>query len=492
MITETGTFKYKTEPMTHQESLFSKTKDLEHYALFWEMGTGKTKVVIDTMAHLYLKGEIDGVLIICDKGGYRNWVDTEIPIHIPDNIPHRTGVWQATIGKRAYNKVSQLLYARDNCLDIVVMNVEAFSSEKASIFAEAFLESHYAMVVIDESDSIKTLSSKRTQAILKLRSQCDYRRILTGTPIANSPLDLYAQAEFLQQGLLGVSFVIFRSEYANLMLIDAGRGKRYWKIINYKNLDKLKEIIKPWSDRILKTECLDLPGKIYETVYVEHTPEQAKMYKDIKEQALTEYAGGLLTVTSAMTALTKLQQINCGHVIMNPLDDEEKGIPIEIPSNRIEVLLEVLDKTSGKVIIWANFRKDFELIGKALEENYGPESFVQYYGETKQNDRPDAIKRFREDQSCRFFVSNPATGGRSITLVEADYAIYYSYSWRLALRLQSEDRNYRKGQTKPCVYVDLCTPSTVDVKIRKSHQMKKDLASTILSDFSQVLDDEES
>ena len=191
-----------------------------------------------------------------------------------------------------------------------------------------------------------------------------------------------------------------------------------------------------------------------------------------------------------MTALMKLHQINCGHVKIDGIDDKD-GVTVDIPSNRLSALHELLSKVEGKVIIWANFRRDFELIGKMLTKEFGAESFVTYYGATHQDQRPLNVERFRNDPKCRFFVSNAATGGRSLTLIESDYAVYYSYSWRLALRLQSEDRNHRKGQTRPCTYVDLCIPNTVDVKIRRALQAKKELASSVLDNFSMLVADED-
>lgn len=496
MITEPfkfGEFKHKVTPMAHQEKTFLETRELKRYGLFWEMGCAKTKPTIDTAAWLFLKGEIDGLLVISDKGAYRNWTDTEIPIHMPDNIPYRQAVWKSTwTSKKAEAQTNQLLVARDNVLDIVVMNVEAFAREKAQAFAAAFLENHYGMIVVDESDSIKTITSKRTQAIIQLRDLAEYRRILTGTPITNSPLDIYAQAEFLEQGLLGESFVLFTAQYAIRILDMSIRGaKPHYKIIGYQNINQLNERVKAWSSRLLKTQCLDLPPKIYDVRYVEHTPEQKKMYKELKETALTEWAGGMLTVTSALTCLMKLHQINCGHVKLNPLSEDEDAPCVEIPSNRINELLYVLKQTSGKVIIWATFQKDFELIGKALSEEYGAGSWVDYYGLTPENQRVVNIGKFRTTPEVRFFVSNPATGGRGITLVEADYAVYYSYNWRLAFRLQSEDRNHRKGQTKPCTYIDLCTHNTIDVRIRHSWKVKKDLASCVLDNFVELLKDED-
>lgn len=485
-----GEFAFNTTPMAHQLKSFEETKDRPYYALFWEMGCAKTKVCIDTAAYLFLKGKIDGVLVISDKGAYGNWTNTEIPIHIPSNVPYRSLLWKSTVGKQYAELQQSFLTVKPDCLDFVAMNVEAFSRDKALIYAKEFIRNHYTLVIIDESDSIKSPKSKRTQAILTLRDVVEYRRILTGTPISNSPLDIYAQAEFLNRGLLGNSFTVFQAEYAHLMLTDTGRGKKYYTILGYKNLDQLRERIKPWSSSLFKKDCLDLPEKVYTTWHVEHTPEQAKMYKEIKELALTEYAGGLLTATSALTALIRLHQINCGHVKMDALSEDENGVVIDIPNNRVSTLIEILSKINGKVIIWACFKRDFELIGKALTEHFGKDSWVDYYGGTSEANRQIALERFLKQEHCRFFVSNPATGGRSLTLTVATYAIYYSYNWRLALRLQSEDRNHRKGQTKSCTYIDMCIPGTIDTKILKSHKDKKDIAHTILSDFKNIIEEE--
>lgn len=495
MITEPFKFGQPQEvlpSMQHQAEWYNKTRELSEFALFWEMGCAKSKVAIDTMAWLFHSGEIDGVLIIADKGAYRNWTDYELPIHMPKNTPWRSAVWKSTIGIKDKAKVDSLLIAKDDMLDIVVINVEAFGRGKADAFAKLFLTNHYGMVIVDESDSIKSSDSKRAQAVVALRDQCAYRRILTGTPIANNPLDLWMQAEFLKQGLLGESFVKFRAKYANLQLTRIpGRAKPFYTVTGFQNLDDLKVKLNTWSSRLLKTQCLDLPEKIYEVRYVEHTPEQERMYRELKQMALTEFEGGCLTAVNALTTITKLHQINCGHVKMDNLEDpEQDGQVIDIPSERINELLKTLKFARGKVIIWALFKRDFDLIGKAIKEEYGPEAYVDYYGGTPDKQRPINVDRFLNDPKCRFFNSNPATGGRALTLTVADFAVYYSYSWRLALRLQSEDRNHRKGQKSPCTYVDLCVRNTVDVKIRRNLRNKRDIASTVLGDFTELLTDE--
>lgn len=493
MITEPfkfGEFKHKVSPMKHQEENFLATRDRDVFANFWEMGCAKTKVMIDTAAWLFLKGEIDGVLVVTDKGVYENWALDQIPTHMMEGLPFRMSVWRATCGKQYQHKVNQLLVARDNVLDILIMNVEAFAGEKANTFAKAFLDSHYTLMIIDESDSIGRATAKRTNNLIVLGELANYKRILTGTPIADSPLQIYTQAQFLKPGLLGYnSFVAFRAEYANLITMDLGPGKKFYTITGYKNLDKLAESMKPWSSRLLKTECLDLPEKLYETVYVEHTDEQAKVYKQLCEESVVSFKQGLLSSVAAISTLTKLHQINCGHVKIDKTDENPDGQTIDIESNRIKVLLETLNKISGKVIIWAFFRRDFDLIGEALTKEYGPDSWVDYYGGTSSNERPENLAKFKTDPKCKYFLANTRTGGKGLNIVEATYSIYYSQGFSSSQRLQSEDRNYRQGQKFACTCIDLVTKKTIDIKILKALRSKKDISTRILDTFLTTIEE---
>lgn len=476
---EVGFFHHKVRPFDHQDRAFNETRDREHYALLWEMGCGKTKPILDTAAWLFLKGEIDGLLVICDNGAYRNWVDYEVPIHTMDEVPWRIAYWTSTLRAKERWEVEQLLIAQDNCLDILIMNVEAFSGKRAPVFAEGFLRSHYSMMVVDESTSIKNPRSNRTQAILCLAEFAQYRRIMTGTPITNSPCDVWSQFQFLSPGILGFeSFTAFRSFYCRTILVDVGRGKRYYQIVGYQNLEQLTASMTPHSSRLLKVNCLSLPEKIYEEYHVEHTPQQALAYASMREKAIIEFESGLVTAMSALVNLEKLHQINCGHV------KNDDGVVVDIPSNRVLELMKILEVIGRKTIIWAHFVRDIELITQALP----PGSWVDYYGGTDQCDRPDAIRQFRECPECLYFVSNQATGGKGISLVEASHTVYYSQSYNLMHRLQSEDRNHRPGQRNVVTYIDMITPGTVDVKIVKALKSKKDLAAQVLDAYRELLD----
>jgi SNF2 family DNA or RNA helicase len=460
-------------PMAHQQAVFNASRDLPYYGIWWEMGTGKSKLLIDTIAWLYLNREIDGVIIISDKGAYLNWPVVELPKHLMPEIPARIVTYRS-----GHN--NQELVGSDDILDIVVMNVEAFSGDRAKEYANKFIDTHHTLMAIDESTSIKSIKSQRTKNLIALGRRCDYRRILTGTPLVHSPLDAYSQCEFLSQGALGHStYTGFRREYAEMRTMTFG-SRCFQQVVGYRNLDKLSEKLRSFSSRILKYECLDLPEKVYEIEYVEHTPEQQKMYEDLKTFALSQHEQGLLTVTSAITTVNKLHQISCGHV---KLDD---GTTVDVPSNRIKSLLSLLERINGKVVIWCAFQRDVELIYAELESLKSGYP-VHYYGNTSYAERIEAIRAFKEDPECFWFVGTAATGGKGIDLTVANYEIYYSNSDSAEDRWQSEDRCHRKGQDRKVTILDLVTPSTVDVKILQRLRRKEALAYQVLDKFRDIL-----
>jgi SNF2 family DNA or RNA helicase len=477
-----GPFQYRTTPYKHQDEIFLKSRDLIAYGLFWEMGTGKSKPFIDTMAWLFLKGEIDGVIVVSDKGAYLNWEIEEIPRHMP-NIPYRIGHWNSHMRKAEQAVMERLMVAQDNTLDILCVNIEALSSERATLAVERFIKNHYCLMIIDESTSIKNPKAQRTLSAWKLGAQCDYRRIATGTPITQSPLDLFAQCQFLKPGLIGCnSFTAFRSYYATTILQSFGGRKPFLQITGYKNLDHLNRILQSFSSRILKTQCLDLPDKVYETLVIEHTPEQAAMYESLKRTAIIQLEQGLLTSTSALTTINKLMQINCGHV---KLDD---GTLLDVPSNRVNITVDLLETLGNeKVIIWCAYQRDVQLLLAEIKQRKLDGYAVHYYGLTTTEERAEHLRRFHTDPRCQWFIGTAATGGKALTLVEANKTIYYSNTYQLEDRLQSEDRNHRIGQTNKVTYIDMVCPGTIDQKVLASLKTKQDLASQVLDRFRELV-----
>ena len=232
------------------------------------------------------------------------------------------------------------------------VNVEAFSSGDGIKFAQNFLMCHKAMIAIDESTTIKTPTSNRTKNILSLRELAKYRRILTGSPVTKSPLDLFSQCAFLDPWLLNhESFWTFKSKYAVTRKIQA-HGRQVEIIVGYRNLGELSEKIKPFSKRILKEDCLDLPSKSYVKHYVELTDEQKKVYKQMKAEAIAFLDGKMQSSATVMTQLMRLHQITCGHFTA---DD---GTIKDLPCSRLTELMNILENVEGKTIIWSHYTHD--------------------------------------------------------------------------------------------------------------------------------------
>ena len=469
-------YKFKTKPYEHQITALEKSWDKEEYGYFMEMGTGKSKVLVDNIAMLYDKGKINAALIIAPKGVYRNWFSGEIPNHLPGHIDHKTVIWTATTSK-AKDKEYQQLFKIDYDLHILIMNVEAFSTKKGLEFATKFLNCHNTIMAIDESTTIKTPTAKRTKAILTLGKLAKYRRILTGSPVTKSPLDLYTQCNFLHEELLGFnSYYTFRNRYATM--IDRNFGGRRVQIVGgYKRLDELSDSLKKFSYRVLKEDCLDLPEKVYIQREVELSDEQRQIYSTMKSAALAQLKGKMATAPHVLTQLMRLHQITCGH-----LKNDDDTIT-EIKNNRMVELLDVLEEVEGKVIIWANYVYDIRQIVKAISKKFGEDSIVQYYGAIPADVRQKNIENFQDPKSdARFFIGNPQTGGYGITLTAANNVIYYSNGYDLEKRLQSEDRAHRIGQQKSVTYVDFITPKTVDEKIVKALRKKMNIATEIMGE----------
>ena len=468
-------YKFKTKPYAHQMTALEKSWNKESYAYFLEMGTGKTKVLIDNAAMLYDKGKIDGLLIVAPKGVVGTWYDQELPTHLPNHIENVTILWQANITKTQREKL-ETLFEVEESLHILIMNVEALSTTKGTDFAAKFISSHNTLMVIDESTTIKNPSAKRTKNILKLSTQTKYRRIMTGSPVTKNPLDLYSQCEFLSSWLLDFSsYYAFRNRYAEMKTLHV-HGRSIQVVDKFKNLHELSEQLKGFSYRVLKEDCLDLPEKNWTKRQITLTPDQRKIYTQMKETALAHLNGKVASTMTVLTQLMRLHQITCGHFTA---DD---GSTQPIASNRLNELINVLDELEGKAIIWAHYQYDIREIIRVIVEKYGPGSVVDYYGLTPQDERQPNIKKFQDDPRCRFIVGTPSTGGYGITLTAANTVIYYSNGYDLEKRLQSEDRAHRIGQKKNVTYVDIIAENTVDEKIVKALRDKINIASQVLGE----------
>lgn len=467
-------YEFKTKPFGHQKEGLAKARGRKGFAFFMEMGTGKTKLAIDEAGILWTEGQIDTMLIFAPKGVYRNWI-RELGMHMA--VPYTVQYWESGGGnKDKQRRLDALLTPDKTCLRVLVMNIEAIQTKGvATNYAHKFVESGRCYINIDESTTIKNPTSSRTKEAIALGRKCAYRRVSSGSPSPNSPLDLFSQFDFLGEGMIGTrSYFNFRARYAVMQQKNFG-GRKVQVVVGYRNVADLNKYVTEHSFRKLKEECMDLPPKVYRSLDVELTEEQSRLYAAMRDEAFAEFEGGFSSSQNAITTLMRLQQILCGHI------RDADGNLHRVSSNRISTIMDDLEGVSGACIIWSRFRPEVADIYEALRENYGESSVAQYHGGNTDTREAEA-QRYIDDDRCRFMVSTQQSGGYGNTWLKGVNVYYASNSFHLDHRLQSEDRPHRGGQTQKCVYTDLIARGTLDDKLIKSLRAKINIAETIMGD----------
>jgi SNF2 family DNA or RNA helicase len=434
-----------------------------------EMGTGKTKVAIDNAAFMKKNMWIDWVIVVAPNSVYRNWID-EIQKHSDSNVIH------VHKDKSIYG---DMIRHPERALKWFLINVEALSHKSGVEKLKSLLTRKNCrhLMILDESTTIKNRSAKRTRNICKLGKLANYRRILTGSPITKSPLDLYTQCEFLSPQLLGFdSFFTFRARYAVMQQIEMG-GKQMLFPKYYTNLDELTDKLKNFSFRVRKKDCLDLPDKLYTVRKINLTVKQAEIYNRLKKFAYATINQDEVSFANKLTEILRLHQVTNGFV-----KSDDGTIQVFDDCPKLKELMEILEDTEGKFIIWANYVQNIKTIINKLKEKYGADSVVSIFGEVSTEDRQQAVSKFQNDNSCRFFVGNPSTGGYGLTLTSASYVVYFSNSYNLEVREQSEDRAHRIGQDKNVTYIDLIAENTIDEFIVSALDKKLKLSAETLGE----------
>lgn len=483
------TYKPKTKPMAHQRAALRAaarqppgrvTDDV--FAYLMDMGTGKSKVVLDEFAEMATSGGPQDLLVIAPAGSYRNWFQDKSDLQQSELNTHLGAEFRERLVDVGYSsgggaplkrRIEAMLRVTDRPRALFI-NVEAMSNvDRAIELAREFVSQRLAYFAVDESTKIKGWKSKRTRHIIEIGEEAAVRRILTGLITPKSPMDLFSQFQFLDWRILGYkSYFAFQARYAVTRQMESG-GRKFKVIVGYQNIEELHEKIKPFSYRILKKDCLDLEEKVYTVREVEHTAEQKRNYAELKANATTMLGSGAHVSTQhAMTLFMRLHQINCGHVV------DEEGNEHDVESNRIAALLEVLEEHSGKAVIWTPYTLPLRKIVAALTEAYGASAVAAYYGGNK-GTRAEDERRFLGDPACRFMVATQGAGMMGNNWVCADLVVYFANDHNLEHRDQSEDRCHRKGQKNRVTYVDLIVPGTVDEKIVGALRKKMDIATMI-------------
>jgi len=488
---------FRTQPFAHQEDAFYKTRDEPVKAILWEMGLGKSWLAINTAAWLYKQEAINAFLIVAPNGVHRNWMDQELPKHLPIDVANKQVLWRSGKMTNANAKHAMEELIKTPYLAILAVNAEAITrAQNCRTYVQRFLERRKVLIVCDESIILKSPNAAITKAMVALGRRAKYKRICSGVPITQGPLDLYGQYQFLRDGLLGYrSFYTFKHAFADWEeKLNHNTNVKFEQLLGYKNQDKLLEACAPYTLRATKDECLDLPPKVYERRPFTLGKEQRQIYDQLRDQYVAELSAmESVPVVHALTRLLRLQQITSGFwpeqkgaILCTACEGQgcaqcdDIGYVVQttplraLPENsRLRALEAALEEIpqNRQVIIWTRFRHDVELITKML----GPDNVAQYYGGIKNDARSESLERFR-NQRARYFVGTARAGGRGLTLTEASYVIYFSHDYSYETRAQSEDRAHRIGQTHSVTYIDLVAEDTVDERLMEVVANKRDLA----------------
>lgn len=508
---------HQLEALDHLNQWFDR--GYNYGALYLDMGLGKSYCTIMLAAKLFLEAKIDRVLVVAPNGIHDQWRNEQFPEHCP--VEYEGYIWDNSKTRRSkYVREAFFKYSGPK-LKVLYVNVDRFSYGDIKKLPEIleYVRDGKTLMVIDEATDIKNHKANRSENLTNLGRSADYKVILTGTPITNSPFDLYSMVDFLRPGFWRVPFHAFQKKYGLLVrdprkhflkplsrrefdqIQTLGRSNKWTAeeiahMINmdessvrfilenpnhkssYKNLDELKQMIAPFSFFKKKEECVDLPPKMFQTLYVEMSTQQKKVYSDLVKHGMSEFSGDEISVQNKLTLALRLQQVTSGFFPYQDEDRKAKYKPIDDKNPKIELLKhEIGEAGDQKIIVWARFRSDIEQIEKEIGKEFPDKIVATYYGSVSKEEREKRKQAFQNGQ-IDIMIMNQSTGSMGLNFQIATLQYFYSNSYSIKDRMQCEDRSHRMGQDKPVMYKEIACKDSVDVRIISALKEKKNLADT--------------
>lgn len=446
----------KTIPLPHQLEAINYIHKNTNVALFDEQGLGKTKIVIDALALDLQKNKIQGVLVIAPMSLLFNW-ENEVKKHS----------FLIPIVLKGGNREKRYRYMTG--ANFYIINYEAVIHELQRI--KRFCKSRKVAIVLDESTRIKDPKSKTAQSVFQLSEIATKKIIISGTPIANKPYDIWSQFYFLDKGdLLSDNYKNFKSKF-NI------------KNVEYKkNLDDLNKNIIEHSIRRLKDNVLQLPEKEYVNIYVEISGKQCRLYNELCNELKIEVKNikGEIILDESEELLKKLLRLT--QIASNPflIDKSYSETPAKFA--KLDNLLQTIINKNEKVVIWTCFVENITILKKRYKQ-YSP---LVIHGAISISDRAEYIKKFQENDKYKIMILNPAAAREGVTLTSANNAIYLDRNFNLVDYLQSQDRIHRISQNKRCIIYKLLSKNTIDEYIDNYIEIKKDIAKYIQGDEIEI------
>lgn len=464
--------KYLVPPWNHQLKAIEEGSLRDDYGLFFEMGAGKTMTAINILRHWCVQeGRILKTLVLCPPIVIRQW---------QEEFYRHSQLGKYTVPLEGSGKKRKATIEQYTGLPrIFITNYESIVMEEVR---EALLRYGIEALLGDESHKLKNGQAKRTQAAIQIADQTKKRLILTGSPILNKPMDLFAQFRVLDKGeTFGKNFFVFRAQY--FYDKNAGMPKhKYFPlwVPRPKTNEIFAEKVAKKSMRVKKSECMDLPPFVKQKVFVDLSPDQKRLYEEVKKDLISYIGEKAVVANIALTKLLRLQQIVSGYAVTEDLNGNESIKRLANP--RAKCLSELLEDLTpeNKVIVWATFKQNYYDIAQVCKD-LGV-CHVEIHGEKNAKQKQEAVEQFRSDPSTRIVLANPKAGGVGLNLVEASYSIYYSRGYSLEDHLQSEARNYRGGSEihEKVTRIDLIAPGTIDETILEALSNKINISEKIL------------
>jgi SNF2 family DNA or RNA helicase len=472
------TYLPKTAPLSHQERIFPVLREHESYGLWWETGAMKSKPVVDLAGSCFEDGEIDGLLVVAPQNVHRKWIVKEIERHLPDRIGRSALYYQTSKATTKWHQRELAEFQAGPGLRVLAMTWSALVTRNGFALAEAFLKEHNSVVCLDESRRIKSFKAQRTKAAKKLGKLAVRRVALSGTAVANGPFDIFEQIRFLDPTFwercgFGTK-VSFENYFGVWRELVRGDGGWFRTCVRYQRLEELHEIITPISDHVRKVDVLDLPPKLYDRIEFEMTPKQREHYDDLERDFVTFLGDDMVTAQMALTRLLRLQQATCGYL---PGEDGSL-VRLDGKNPRLEALAELAEDVDVPGIVWARFTEDINQVCELLRRM--KKRVVRYDGKVNAAEQARAVDEF-QDGDADWFVGHPQACGEGHDLYRGKVVVYYSNTFDLDHRIQSEDRAHRYGMSpEPVTYYDLVAIDSVDDKITKALKDKVKVADVIM------------
>lgn len=461
----------KTNLYRHQEDAVSfAIKNNAKCAIFHEPGLGKTRTCLEIFKHYKAKEPHLRLLVVC-------------PLSLINSA------WGEDIKKFTSFSYLPFKTLKNTLPDILIINYEALISIKYILPLQKLIQGRSFMCVLDESARLKNHKSLTARELLGLSRYFKYRLIASGCPFPNSELELWAQINFIQPGVLHSSFYAFRNTYFHLerngqtyaasgkiMTRDVMRqilshGWRY--SITEEKRKELMDTIEPFTHWVKKKDALDLPEKIDQVREVKLNRFEQEAYTQMRDYLVAEIKGKEIVAQVALTKLMKLRQATSGFFYA------EDGKTVVIGSNpsKLKELMEIIEELGREpVIIWANFKQEIQAILARLRYVYGQDCAVTLYSDT--DDRDDALTKFKTGQA-RFIIAHPASMAHGVTLTNCSTQIFYSISYSYEQYMQARDRIHRISQNKTCLYIHLIAKDTIDEQILAVVQKKQSIQDVV-------------